>query len=644
MVQEDNQSKFNRRHLLQGIGGAGIAAVAGCLGSESEQSDTPFEIQFEVNANNDDRVQMVELIANSLEQTGYFSTSVEDYEWNTYVSRVMGPDYPNQGVIPAIGLSGEFNPGSYCSALHHSSNQGQCCNLNGISDSELDEMIDNARFDAAVADDPELRAERYDEIWRYLADHRYSSITHFDLEIAVLNTDVYGFTAYPFQGSLLSYGLYAPHDEQITWVDRESDTQPADAGLSDLSEGGTLAGAIAANVESFDPPYSTDANSLLNQNLVFEQLIRLDDSGNVYPWLAESYELVETQDIDRTAYEEYMTAVAADDEGAIDTDEQIIVQHPDDDPVADDEVRVITPAEAADAVADGVFGMQYQYNLHEGITFHNGEELTAEHVVQSCERYENSQMSAQTFDSLLHAEAVDDYTVNLYAQVPDAEAERQLPGIHIHSLEQADMEGGELDPRQGTTPVGTGPYELTDFEDEQYVEYAKFDDYWLENLGLDSKNWFDGPSSFPDGPVIDAIELQIVPDDATRAGALQNGEIDLAHELASGTLDDFEDSEDYVVAATEAGAYDYIQYPVNVEPWDDKRLRKAVNYLIPRQQIVDNVLNGWGSPAWTDLPALAEETGTTDAEALEEDVRPYNEYNPERATELIEEVIDEYDL
>ncbi|ELY60274.1 oligopeptide ABC transporter solute-binding protein [Natronococcus amylolyticus DSM 10524] len=644
MVQDHKQSSIDidRRRLLQGAGGVSIAAVAGCLGGDDGDDDAPIHVQLEVNSDNDDRVQMVDLIATSLEESGYFTTEIDTYEFNDYSQRVMDPEYAENGYVPCIGLSGTFNPESFCQALHHSDNIGQCCNLNGISDDELDQMMDDARYGVDVADDDEERRERYDEIWEYLADERYSSITHFDLQAGVMNTNVHGFRQNPFTESTFSYGLHAPQDEVVTWIDE--DAHPDETDISDLEEGGTLRAGLTEDPELFDPPYTTGAPSTLVQVLIFEQLVASDTEGNLYPWLAEDYELVETQDIDRTDYEEYMIEVDADEEGVLDTDEQVVVTHPDDNPAEDDTVRVLTPEEAGEAVEDGVFGMQFQYELHEGIEFTNGEELTAEHVVATARRYENSDLEAQTYDSLLYAEEVDEYTVNLYAQIPDAEAERELPGLYIHSLEQAELEGGELDPSADNDPIGTGPYELSDYSEGQYVEFTKNDGYWLEEIGLENKEWFDGPEEFPDGPVIDELEMEIVPDDSSRAGALQSDEIDMTYGLATDVLDDFEEDDDYVIDSVEAGGYEYIQYPMNVEPWDDDRLRRAVNHLVPRQEIVDNVLNGWARPAWTDLPELAEENGTTDAEALEETIRPTNEYDPEAAAELIEEVIEDHDL
>ncbi|OYR58579.1 ABC transporter substrate-binding protein [Halorubrum halodurans] len=586
---------------------------------------------------------MVELIAESLQRTGYFETEVETYEWNAYLDRVINPAYQENGYLPAIGLSGTFNPHSFCNVIHNSANVGACCNLTGISDPELDELLDSARYGIEVVEDRELRAETYDEIWRTLAEERYTSFTHFGVETAVTGAAVHGFGLWPFQEGLFGYALYAPHDEQVAWIDREN--PPGDADLGDLVEGGTLTGAVSTNPNSFDPPHSSDTTSTMLQNLLFEGLVVNDAEGNVYPWLAERYELRDVRDVDRTAYEPYMRTAGTTAAGAVDVDEQVIVRHPADDPATDDEVRVLLPADAREAAADGTYGMWFRYELHEGVEFHDGSELTAADVVASYEYYENSTSAPQTFDSVLAAVAADEYVVDVYAQVPDAEAERELPGIYVLSAAQiAAVEKGAIDPREGVTPVGTGPYEFDEFVDEEYLAVSRFDDYWVGSRGVaEAFAWFDGPDAFPDGPAIDAVEVEVVPDDATRTGALRNGEVDLTYDVASGTLADFDDADDFLVHAVEAGGYDYLQYPVNVEPWDDPRLREAVNHLIPRQRIVDNVLNGWAEPAWTPIPRIARGAGTADYDALAAALKPLNEYDVERAEALLEELAAEYD-
>ena len=274
------------------------------------------------------------------------------------------------------------------------------------------------------------------------------------------------------------------------------DNGTADPGeLDDLVEGGHLRAGMGANINSFDGPYSTDTSSTLSQSLVFEGFVTSDAEGNLYPWLAEDFDVVDVQDVERMDYEPYMSTFTAGEEGAIDTGgEQEVVRHPEDGlPEEGDDVRTLLFSDAADAVEDGVYGVQIRYHIREGVEFHNGEEMTAADAVASYDRIQLSDISAQYFDSTLYYEEVDEYTVDIYAQVPDAEAERELPVPQVMPVEQAELPPGDLDPRSGNDPIGTGPYEFVEMSDEQFVDYEKFDDYWVEQHGVDSLDWADVP-------------------------------------------------------------------------------------------------------------------------------------------------------
>jgi ABC-type dipeptide transport system, periplasmic component len=189
--------------------------------------------------------------------------------------------------------------------------------------------------------------------------------------------------------------------------------------VDDIQEGGTLTFGLGAGIDSFDPAYSTSAPAGNVHGLVYESIVTQDVAGTVYPWLARTWERVDVQEVADGAYNPYMVTAETDSDGNLVADDQIIIRNP-------EAGEVLTVNEAPDAVEDGTYGIQFQAELHEGITFHNGEEMTAEHVARSYEVLENSSISAQTFDSFLYAEAVDDYTVNIYGQEPDAEADSQL--------------------------------------------------------------------------------------------------------------------------------------------------------------------------------------------------------------------------
>jgi ABC-type transport system substrate-binding protein len=443
-----------------------------------------------------------------------------------------------------------------------------------------------------------------------------------------------GLTAASLSGCLGLFGDDGDGGDGGTSLDPVRDRVEVDP--ADIQEGGDLTFGLGAGIDSFDPAYSTSAPASNAQLLIYEGLVTQDAAGEVYPWLARSWSLEETNEIEDSveAYSDYMVDAETDEDGNIVSENQIIIRDT-------ENQQVLTTNEAPDAVEDGTYGMRYRAELHEGVTFHNGEEMTAENVVGAYDVYANSDNAAQTFDSFLHAERIDDYTVDIYAQVPDAEAESQLP-VEVYPSEHIEeYPNTGADPRNDFTPIGTGPFQFEDFSTEEFADFSKFDDYWLEDLGLDSLEWWDGPDEFPAGPVVDNITIRIVTEDATRAAALNNNELDITYGLASNTYSDYRESEDFRLSVTNAGAYNFLQFPVTVEPWDNEQLRRGVNQLIPRETIAEQVYNGYRNPAYVPLPRLASAAGTEDYEALLDELQPQTEQDVEAATETIQEAIDE---
>ncbi|GAB3680326.1 hypothetical protein GCM10028857_02890 [Salinarchaeum chitinilyticum] len=406
----------------------------------------------------------------------------------------------------------------------------------------------------------------------------------------------------------------------------------------DIVEGGTFRTAIAEPVDSFDVPYSSSAAASNVHGLLYEGMITTNASGAIKSWLASSYEQVDVQETEAADYEDYMITAEYEDE-IPQVEEQIVLRHPDNDPTSD-EGQFLTVNEAPDAVEDGTYGMHYRFDLHEGVEFHDGEEMTADNVVASYERLQGSLNSGQLYDSLLDIQADGDYTVHLYAQLPDAQAIRNLGGWEIYPTAVTELPPEANDPRQGNTPLGTGPFTFEEYEDAQYVTLSKNENYWFETS---KKDWYEGPDNFPNGPVVDAVDISIIPDPATRSAALQNDELDMAYGLTASTLNDYQSSEDYRTAATKGAGFNFLQFPVNVEPFTDARVRRAINHLIPRESIANNIFSGWENPAWVPMPPIASRFGTTDYDQLVDDLQSYNTYDREESDSLVEEAIEEND-
>lgn len=419
-------------------------------------------------------------------------------------------------------------------------------------------------------------------------------------------------------------GCLGGNDEEVN-IDEALERN--DVNIDDISEGGRLEFAIRRDsISDYDQAQSTQAEDTVVFNAVYDGLLKIDADAGSHPWMAAEYEADEANDVGVADYEEYMVAIEpAEVEDGVpifeleDDNNLVLMQHPDDLPAEDgDSIRVLTRDEAADAVADGVFGVRVEGRLHEGIEFHNGEEVTAENVVRSYDRYVGSDNQGQYFDSFLHAEAPegsDGYQFELYAQEADAAAYLELPPV-IFPSDHFDVPAGELDPRNDDemVPVGTGPYEVAEYDDGQQLLLERTDNYWVESVGLDNIPWYDGPSDFPEGPVIEEINIRFVEDGAGRSNALEDGSVDIAYELPAGARNNFHTSDGFTVSATEALGFQFMQFPMDDTDtggaFSEKAVRQAVSALIPRQQIVDIVEQGWGAPAQVPFPQPAANMAT----------------------------------
>ena len=172
------------------------------------------------------------------------------------------------------------------------------------------------------------------------------------------------------------------------------------------------------------------------------------------------------------------------------------------------------------------------FHLREGMPFHNGDELNADDVVASLDRFLEVSPRVDEFDALDSYEAVDDYTfVCQLSQggtgVLDAIA---LPYACLVIFPREVIEGKGPDELEVEDIIGTGPYILTEWQPDQHLIYERFEDY--EPL--------DEPRDGLGGgkvPYFDEIRLLAVPETSSRVAGLETGEY---HFTASPPSTDFE--------------------------------------------------------------------------------------------------------
>ncbi len=169
-------------------------------------------------------------------------------------------------------------------------------------------------------------------------------------------------------------------------------------------------------------------------------------------------------------------------------------------------------------------GLVYTIKLRQGVKFHNGQEMTADDVVASMTRWLELSSKANTLIGGTVFEKVDDYTVKMTVNEASSDIMLVLAGpiqfaaIYPKSVVDSATAEGILE------YIGTGPYKLADWKQDQYVQLTRNEDYQVSE---------DAPSGFTGAKTAatENIYFRVVTDNATRIAGVQTGEYDIAESI-----------------------------------------------------------------------------------------------------------------
>ena len=254
-------------------------------------------------------------------------------------------------------------------------------------------------------------------------------------------------------------------------------------------------------------------------------------------------------------------------------------------------------------------GLTWQVTIRNDVKFTDGEPLTAEDVAFTYNTVKETS-SVNDFTMLDHAEAADDTTVIFHMTRPFSIWPYTMAEVGIlpeHAYDSATY---------GTEPVGSGRYILKQWDKGQQVILEANPDYYGE------------------APKMKQVTILFMEEDAAFLAA-QSGQVDLAY--TSATYSE-EEVDGYTLAAYESVDNRGLNLPAVSETTDsegrtvgndftsDVLVRRAINIGVDRQEMIDHVLNGYGSPAYSvcdQLPWYNEASEVT--------------YDPEGAAALLDE-------
>lgn len=345
----------------------------------------------------------------------------------------------------------------------------------------------------------------------------------------------------------------AMEDEREETEETEEASEEESSG--EATEGGTVTIGTLSDPVLLLPTHSSDTASGDIEDIIFNQLVRIDEDIVIQPELAKDWE------------------------------------------ISDD-------------------GLTYTFEIHEGVTFHDGEPLTADDVAFTFNVFIDEDYTgprAGYFRALEEVEALDDTTVEFRLSEVDARFLANL-GFGImpeHIL--GDVAAEDFEEHDFTSnPIGSGPFKFEEWVDGQYVQLEANEDYW------------------EGAPKLDRITISVVGDQNAMMAQLEAGDIDIATVPAT----DFEtangwDEEGLISLRSTLGyQYNYMGFNTRLDMFADVETRQAITHAIDRQTLIDEIGQGQGEVAHGPVSPLS---------WAYPDEMPEFPYDIDRAKELLAE-------
>jgi len=275
--------------------------------------------------------------------------------------------------------------------------------------------------------------------------------------------------------------------------------------------------------------------------------------------------------------------------------------------------RLFTFTDKMDPVPDLVVkesvskdGTTWTFDLRSGVKFHNGTPLNAEAVKYTIERLQKGTGNQKALYTMIKDVQVKGETrlvITTDGLFPALRNNLAHPDAGIVSP-TADQKLGKL---FGKQPVGAGPYKFSEWLTGDHITVVRNDQYYGQK------------------PFYERIEFKFVTDATTRALMVDAGQADVALRLSPNDLPRLK-ANPLVKIDQVLGRSIYFALNETKPPFNDVRVRKAVNYAVDKQAICDRILFGAAKPSHSLVEAVQ---GTINA--------GFYAYDPDRAKTLIRE-------
>jgi len=239
-------------------------------------------------------------------------------------------------------------------------------------------------------------------------------------------------------------------------------------------------------------------------------------------------------------------------------------------------------------------GLTYTFKLREDVKFHDGTPFNAEAVKYNFDRIVNPETKARNAVALLRpyesSEVVDEHTIRVHLFEPSSAFLGNLSQalLGIVSPTAAEKCGEDL----VRHPVGTGPFKFVSWSENASITVERNEDY----------HWAPETVQNAGAPYLDRITFHIIPEEATRIGSVQSGQVLAAETVPPQNIASLEQDPGIQIFKTDTNGLPYTLF-INQsrEPWNELKARKALLYGVNVDAIIKSLYLGTYERAWSPL-------------------------------------------
>ena len=275
---------------------------------------------------------------------------------------------------------------------------------------------------------------------------------------------------------------------------------------------GTLRVAMQPMVQT-DPAFVSSDSEVLFANHVYDYLVDIDPRSNIVPRLAASWEVSED-------------------------------------------------------------GLTYIFTLAEGITFHDGSQLSGEDVVWTFNRLRDPDLGLPTADlykNIKSVEATGDLEVTFTLQESNPFFLYDLSDNHALILKAGTDDAA-------TNFNGTGPFKVVEYSPEDRVVLEANEEYFI-----------------PGQPKLAGLEIIFFSDESASVDALRSGQVDLVMRMSTSLFISLQEEPNIVTIDIPTNGFDVVRLRSDRPPGDDNRVIQALKLATDREEIFDLVQQGFGA-------------------------------------------------